>query len=51
MPMIQRGCREKHEAYGDSLKKQRGFWKRTKKRLSDIFLAVCRCGYVTSHKQ
>jgi len=44
-PMIQWGCREKHEAYGDSLKKSRWFWKRTKNRLLDIFWAVCRYGY------
>jgi len=36
---------------GDDLKKPRGFWRRTKKRLSDIFLAVCTCGCATRHTQ
>jgi hypothetical protein len=35
----------------EDLKKPRGFWRRTKKRLSDIFRAVCICGCATHHTQ
>uniref|UniRef100_A0A2S2NGX7 Uncharacterized protein n=1 Tax=Schizaphis graminum TaxID=13262 RepID=A0A2S2NGX7_SCHGA len=61
-PMIMEECREERERCGDGsenphetcvgdLKKPRGFWRRTKKRLSNIFRAVCICGCVTRHTQ
>ncbi|KAF0758802.1 Uncharacterized protein FWK35_00019530 [Aphis craccivora] len=50
-PMVQRGCPENQEACEDSLKKSHGFWRRTKKRLSNIFRAVCCNGCAIDNKE
>lgn len=54
MLSIQQECPETHETYEDvedGLEKPRGFWRRTKKRLSDIFRAICRYDCSTLRKK